>query len=163
MEIILETKQFILDLDGKPDENELFYRYNIDGNLVWFSQEQRSGNIYSVSVRLTEDLEECFDVWVHHDNDWLSFYPNDITIVIKRAKIKIEDIDKVVANMHYINKLCDVIMSIFKTKEHYALWYKHHKDNEHSKHKDHHCMCCGEYIEEEHLKVCDKCASEYKF
>lgn len=29
--------------------------------------------------------------------------------------------------------------------------------------KPHHCMCCGEYIEEEHLKVCDKCASEFKF
>lgn len=32
-----------------------------------------------------------------------------------------------------------------------------------NKHKDHYCMCCGEYIEEEHLKVCDKCASEFKF
>lgn len=27
----------------------------------------------------------------------------------------------------------------------------------------HYCECCGEYIEQEHLKVCDKCASEYKF
>lgn len=29
--------------------------------------------------------------------------------------------------------------------------------------KDHYCELCGEYIEKEHLKVCDKCASEYKF
>lgn len=37
------------------------------------------------------------------------------------------------------------------------------EDNEVNKHKDHHCVCCGEYIEEERLKVCDKCASEFKF
>ncbi len=36
------------------------------------------------------------------------------------------------------------------------------ENNEADKHKDHHCMCCGEYIEEEHLRVCDKCASEFK-
>ena len=29
--------------------------------------------------------------------------------------------------------------------------------------KDNHCECCGAYIPNEHLKVCDKCASEYKF
>ena len=29
--------------------------------------------------------------------------------------------------------------------------------------KSHHCILCGEYIEQDNLKVCDKCASEYKF
>lgn len=29
--------------------------------------------------------------------------------------------------------------------------------------KGSYCELCGEYIEKEHLKVCDKCASEYKF
>lgn len=29
--------------------------------------------------------------------------------------------------------------------------------------QEHHCKLCGAYIEEEHLKVCDKCASEFKF
>ena len=32
-----------------------------------------------------------------------------------------------------------------------------------NKNKSHHCVCCGTYIEREHLKVCDKCASEYMF
>lgn len=32
-----------------------------------------------------------------------------------------------------------------------------------NKSKPHHCECCGDYIVKEHLKVCDKCASEYKF
>lgn len=27
----------------------------------------------------------------------------------------------------------------------------------------HHCELCGSYIEQDNLKVCDKCASEYKF
>lgn len=32
-----------------------------------------------------------------------------------------------------------------------------------NKHKEHHCVCCGAYIEEERLKVCNKCASEFQF
>lgn len=29
--------------------------------------------------------------------------------------------------------------------------------------KSHHCIICGNYIEQDHLQVCDRCASEYKF
>lgn len=32
-----------------------------------------------------------------------------------------------------------------------------------NKDKPHHCRCCGVHIEEERLKVCNKCASEFKF
>ena len=34
---------------------------------------------------------------------------------------------------------------------------------ERNKHKEHHCVCCGTYIEEDRLKVCNKCASEFQF
>lgn len=33
---------------------------------------------------------------------------------------------------------------------------------EQNKHKAHHCKLCGNYIEEDNLSVCDKCASEYQ-
>ena len=33
---------------------------------------------------------------------------------------------------------------------------------EQNKHKTHHCKLCGNYIEEDNLSVCDKCASEYQ-
>lgn len=29
--------------------------------------------------------------------------------------------------------------------------------------KPHHCKLCGAYIEEDNLKICDKCASEFKY
>ena len=32
-----------------------------------------------------------------------------------------------------------------------------------NKHKPHHCQCCGVYIEDDFHRVCDKCASEFKF
>lgn len=34
---------------------------------------------------------------------------------------------------------------------------------EQNKHKPHHCKLCGQYIEKDNLKVCDKCASEFEF
>jgi hypothetical protein len=34
---------------------------------------------------------------------------------------------------------------------------------ERNKHKEHHCIACGTYIEEDNLRVCNKCASEIKF
>lgn len=34
---------------------------------------------------------------------------------------------------------------------------------EQNKHKSHHCKLCGSYIEEDNLKICYKCASEFKF
>lgn len=162
MNIELETKTITENWDGTIDKNDVFYRYNIDGNLVWFSQKQNSGNIYSVSVGLNENLNKLYDVWVYCENNKL-FYPNNIEIEVKYCNIKQGDIGRIVTDMHYINRLCDMIMSIFKTKEHYALWYNHHKNNKSNKHKEHHCVCCGKYTEEEHLKVCDKCASEFKF
>ena len=33
---------------------------------------------------------------------------------------------------------------------------------EQNKHKAHHCKLCGNYIEEDNLSVCNKCASEYQ-
>ena len=38
MKIELEIKKFMEHWTGEVDTNEIFYRYNIDGNLVWFSQ-----------------------------------------------------------------------------------------------------------------------------
>jgi hypothetical protein len=162
MNIELEMKDFVTEWNSEINKNEIFYRYNIDGNLVWFSQMQDSGNIYSVSVRLNKNLTKYFEVWVRCDDDIL-FYPNDITIEINHAYIKQEDVDRIVSDIHYIDRLCDMIMSIFKMKEHYDLWYEYNKRDAVDKHKDHHCMCCGKYIEKENLQVCDKCASEYKF
>ena len=162
MEIKLETKQPTEDWRGGIDENDVFYRYNIDGNLIWFSQKQDNGNIYSVSVALKNISNKYFDVWVKCDDNKI-FYPNNIEIEMKHSHFETEDVSRIVADIHYVDKLCNMIMSIFKTEEHYDLWYEHHKNNVMDKYKPHHCELCGTYIEQDHLKVCDKCASEYKF
>lgn len=158
MDIRLELRKVITEPYAST-----FYRYNINGNLVWFDQDQREGNIYAVYIRLNEDfgINKYFDVWIHCEDNRL-FYPDDITIEIKSSRIKQEDVGRIVSDINYISRLCDKVMSIFRMEEHYDLWYKHHKDIETNRHKPHHCVCCGKYIEEEHLKVCDKCASEFK-
>lgn len=126
MDIKLETKQFTEHWSGEVDYNEVFYRYNIDGNLVWFSQMQDSGNIYSISVKLGDDIDKYFKVWVRCDDDTI-FYPDDIEIDIKHSCLKMEEVGRMVVNIHYIDKLCELIMLIFKKDEHYGLWCKHHK------------------------------------
>lgn len=123
MEIKLETKQPVEDWRGGIDENDIFYRYDIDGNLVWFSQKQDSGNIYSVSVSLKNMPNRYFDVWVKCDDNKI-FYPNNIEIEMRHAYLETEDIGRIVADIHYIDRLCDMIMSIFKMEEHYGLWYE---------------------------------------
>lgn len=128
MNIELETKQFMERWTGEIDNNEVFYRYNIDGNLVWFTQMQDSGNIYSVSVKLNDSPDKYFKVWVKCDDNKI-FYPNDIEIEMKHSYIKPEDIGRVISDMHYIDNLCNMIMMIFKLYEHHSLWYEHHKDN----------------------------------
>lgn len=157
MDIKLETKQFVEEWTGKTNTNEIFYRYNIDGNLVWFSQHQDSGNIYSTSIRLNDSSSKYFNVWVKCDDN-KTFYPNGIELEMKHSHLRTEDIGRVVADIHYIDRLCDAIMSIFKMDEHYGLWCKHHR-----KQDGNYCELCGEYIGQGIVKVCDKCASEFKF
>ena len=50
MDIRLEVKKPI-------ENNEMFYKYNIDNNLVWFSQKNDNGNIYSIYIKLKENFE----------------------------------------------------------------------------------------------------------
>lgn len=157
MKIVLEMKQFCKDFHGQINKDDMFYKYNIDGNLIWFSQNQSNGNIYTVYVRLRECLDENFDVWVHCEDNRL-FYPDDVIIEVNHLRLKQVEVEKIVSDINYINKLCDMIMSIFKSEEHYALWSKYNKKN-----NGNYCELCGEYIGRGNLKVCDKCASEYKF
>lgn len=58
------------------------------------------------------------------------------------------------------NAECENLEETIEEIERIFLYFVNLKSNQN---KDHHCVCCGEYIEEEHLKVCDKCASEFKF
>lgn len=153
MKIELEIKKFMEHWTGEVDTNEIFYRYNIDGNLVWFSQMQDSGNIYAVYVRLKECFNECFDVWIH-----CNFYPDDIDIEVKNSHIKQAEVERVISDINYINNLCDVIMSIFKSEEHYGLWCKRNREED-----GNYCELCGMYIGQGFIKICDKCASEFKF
>ena len=87
---------------------------------------QDSGNIYSVSVRLNNSPDKYFRVWVKCDDNKI-FYPNDIEIEMKHSNIKPEEIGRVISDMHYIDKLCEMIMIIFKMDEHYKLWSEHYK------------------------------------
>ena len=157
MNIMLEMKQFCKDFHGNLDKEDMFYKYNIDGNLIWFSQNQNNGNIYTVYVRLKECIDEYFDVWVHCEDNKL-FYPYNVIIEVNHLRIKPSEVEEVVHGMNYVNKLCHMIMSIFKLEEHYSLWSKHNEKN-----VGNYCELCGEYIGRGTLKVCDKCASEYKF
>ena len=41
----------VLELKKEKTDGYVFYRYNIEGTLVWFEQHMENGHIYTVAVR----------------------------------------------------------------------------------------------------------------
>ena len=58
------------------------------------------------------------------------------------------------------NAECEDLEETIEEIERIFLYFVNLKNNQK---KPHHCELCGGYIEEDWLKVCDKCASQYKF
>lgn len=96
----------------KPDLRNLgnFYRYNIDGNKVWFSKDDK-GRIYKVTASSkTDDFEIYIDV-----SDDCKF--EKVYFDINQRKVKLNEIDDMISKLNYLKKLGKAIEEIFGDKE----------------------------------------------
>lgn len=83
--------------------------------------------------------------------------------VFDRRQSREEPFTNVMGNSDYINKekllaeFFDIDLEEAEKEKELLL------EIERNKHKEHHCVCCGAYIEEKRLKVCNKCTSKFEF
>lgn len=115
-------------LELKKEQNEgIFYRYNIDGTLVWFEQYKDNGNIYTVSVRTTDEIKEDFNFYVEDDSPH-SYYPKFVEIQTHHERLTVGQVDEYVSGILYAKRVAEAIMSIFESEEHIGLYKLHHNE-----------------------------------
>lgn len=106
----------VCELKKEFDNNEMFYRYDIDGTCIWFAQYTDSGNIYSVGIRTNDrlsDIEFYIEDGSRHDN----YYPENVYIRVHEC-LFIEQMDNYIELLKYAKEMSESIMSIFSLEEH---------------------------------------------
>ena len=118
MKAVLELK--------KERTDSIFYRYNIDGTLVWFEQYKKNGHIYIVFIQTCKDLKDDVDFDIQ-DGSWdENCYPEFVEINIHHRKLTVEQIDEYVSGLLYAKRVANAIMEIFKHGEHKELYDSFH-------------------------------------
>jgi hypothetical protein len=123
MKYVLDLRDYVTKINtDKKDTNECFYRYNIldcDDNIiavVWFTQMEDSGNIYSVYVRILPEEFEGFDIYVTYAD---KYYPQAYEISIPHRKLSDDyDVKEYIKKLQLVNLIAHNVMDILKEKEH---------------------------------------------
>lgn len=116
----------ILELTKARNEGDIFYRYDIDGTKVWFSQYPSNGNIYSVAIRMNEKLNSMIEFHIQDDYGLDTCYPLGINIAI-RYSLTLEQMDEHIELMKYAKEVAMAIMNIFNSGVHKECYDKFHK------------------------------------
>lgn len=117
----------ILELTKTRDEGDIFYRYDIDGTKVWFSQYPQNGNIYTVAIRPNEELHGEIEFYIQDDYSGDICYPTGIYISASSRRLFPEQIDEHIALMKYAKEVAVAIMDIFNKGIHKECHDKFHK------------------------------------
>lgn len=117
--------QTILELTKQREEGDIFYRYDIDGTKVWFSQYPQNGNIYSVAIKGNEKLGDMITFRTQDDFNFDVCYPRGIDISI-RYNLTLETIDEHIELIKYAKEIATAIMNIFNNGIHKECYDKFH-------------------------------------
>ena len=120
MKAVLELK--------KDKVSEIFYRYNIDGTLVWFEQYMESGHIYMVHVSTADDIKEDFKFYVHDGSQHDYYYPEYVEINTNHERLTVDQVEEYVSGLMYAKRVAESIMDIFSSGEHMELYKLHHTE-----------------------------------
>lgn len=120
MKAILEFK------DEQKDST--FYKYNIDGTLVWFDQHADSGHIFTVLVASSAKLADMFKFYVKDGSRSKYYYPICVEIIANSEALTIDQVDWYVSKLVYAKMVAEAIMEIFESDEHIKLYKLHHTE-----------------------------------
>ena len=116
----------VLELKKKRDEGDIFYRYNISGTQVWFSQYPTNGNIYAVMVRPSDELEGI-KFYAHDGSMYGICYPDWIEIDVEHTALNDEQVDEYISKLKLAKEVAKAIEDIFESPEHKDLYEEFHK------------------------------------
>lgn len=116
-----------LELTKVRDEGDIFYRYDIDGTKVWFSQYPQNGNIYTVAIRTNEELDGEVEFYLQEDYHGDKCYPTGIYISAGHRRLFPEQMDEHIELMKYAKEVAVAIMDIFNGGVHKECYEKFHK------------------------------------
>lgn len=116
----------ILELTKTREDGDIFYRYDIDGTKVWFSQYPQNGNIYSVVIRTNEKLDRKIEFYLEDDCHRNKCYPVGVDISIGHRRLSPAQVEEHVELMQYAKEVAEAIMNIFNDGIHKECYDKFH-------------------------------------
>ena len=118
----------VLELKKERGGESVFYRYNIEGTLVWFEQYMENGHIYTVNVCALDWIEENFHFYVHDGSRHDYYYPELVEINTNHERLTVDQVDGYVNGLMYVKRIAEAIMDIFDSGEHMELYKLHHPE-----------------------------------
>ena len=115
----LELKQPDVSL-----ETHIFYRYRYNNFVIWFSQCQKTGNIYMVNVRRDENADIHYSI-ISDCRE--KMYPTEFEVSTYSLHLKtIFDCDKVSNVLAEIKDLLGALYYFFTSSDHARLYCEKH-------------------------------------
>ena len=118
----------VLELKKERVGESIFYRYKIEGNLVWFEQRIDSGHIYGVTVRTLDWIRENFQFYVQDGSQHDHYYPESVEINTNHERLTVDQVERYINGLLYAQKIARAIMDIFESSEHMGLYKLHHPE-----------------------------------
>ena len=126
MKYVLDFKDFCQKAPHSDEKNynEQFYRYNIMDEekvvaVVWFAQMVDSGNIYTVSVSIQDEVvREICEIFVQCDLPRDTYYPSNFQMSLWSKRLNTENFDDFKMALDAGYEIANTVMTIFSSPEH---------------------------------------------
>ena len=126
MKYVLDMKDFCQKAPHSDEKNynELFYRYNIMDMeqvvaVVWFAQMVDSGNIYTVSVAIKDEVvSKVCQIFVDCDKPRDTYYPGDFEMLLWSNRLNTQNFDDFKMALDAGYEIANTVMTIFSSPEH---------------------------------------------
>lgn len=127
MKAILDMRDFCQKVPHSEEKNynEMFYRYRIVNDqdkllaFVWFTQMVDSGNIYTVSVSIKDEVvREICDIFVTCDLPRDTYYPSDFQMSLWSKRLNTQNFDDFKMALDAGYEIANTVMTIFSFPEH---------------------------------------------
>ena len=135
MKHVLDMKDFCQKAPHSEEKNynELFYRYNIMDMeqvvaVVWFAQMVDSGNIYTVSVAIKDEVvREICEIFVQCDLPNDIYYPSGYQMSLWSKRLNTDNFDDYKMALDAGYEIANTVMTIFSSPEHLNKYKEGHK------------------------------------